>query len=95
MKVYPKKMRCSVSFSEIVRTYRYAIAAFLALCTQEFFRLGVMAYLEGVYNVLFVVAWVVGMGVTVVTELIVVNLSAIVMMGVTGAVVLRIIESVY
>ena len=79
-----------VSFT--VWRFRHAIAVFLALCTQEFFRLGVLAYLEGVYNVLTVIIWVCGMFITVMTELVVVNLWAAVTMGVTGTIVLKLIE---
>ena len=95
MTVRQKKMRCSVSFSEVVWVYRYVIATFFALCTLEFFRLGVMAYLEGVYNTLFAVVWVCGMFITMVTELIMANLATIVTMGATGVTVLKIIESLH
>ena len=81
-------MRCSVTCSEVVWRFRHAIAALLALCTQEFFRLGLLAYLEGVCNVLRVLGWVGALCVTKCWWSVTVTV-------VTGVVVLKSIESLF
>tara|TARA_B110000902_G_scaffold197419_1_gene223988 strand:- start:2104 stop:2382 length:279 start_codon:yes stop_codon:yes gene_type:complete len=86
-------MQCSVSCKELIWRWRYIVSIYIALCTQEFFRLGILAWLEFVYGV-FITIWIVAWGVTtVLAGAVVGNLPSLVIVGVTGFGVLSVIET--
>ena len=86
------KMQCSVSCKELLWRSRYVVSIYTALCTQEFFRLGILAWLEFVYGV-FITIWIVVWSIaTVILGVIVENLPSLVIIGVTGFGVLNVIE---
>ena len=85
-------MQCSVSCKELVWRSRYVVSIYTALCTQEFFRLGTLAWLDfvcGVCLTIWIVVWSIA---TVILGVIVENLPSLVIIGVTGFGVLSVIE---
>jgi len=80
------------TFREMVWRYRYVVAVYAALCTQSFFRLGILAWLEFVYGVVSTFCWVGQIvGVTLVMAVLE-NLDQLVVMGATGYGVLYMIN---
>lgn len=75
---------CSVTFREVMWRYRYAVAVYAALCTQSFFRLGILAWFEFVYGVVSTFCWVGQMVGTTLVMAMLENLDELVVMGATG-----------
>jgi len=78
--------------NQLVFHCRYFIAAFVALCTQDFFRLGVLAWLEGVYRTISTFLWVIAIIFKTLILVQLENLTSMLTMGITGYIVIRLIS---
>lgn len=82
------------TINQLVFHCRYLIATFVALCTQDFFRLGVLAWLEGVYRTVSTLLWVIAIILKTLVLVQLENLTSIFTIGITGYIVVRLISRV-